>query len=85
MTSNDDDPGRVVPSANIEGAQFYSYLTYNSKWDRLTEAQKANFKNSLPFQRGGATEPNSIGYFTNDKTYSSGGRALDRSSLKSFT
>jgi hypothetical protein len=80
--ANDDDPGRVVPNANIEGAFFHSYLIYSSSWYLLTEEEKNKFEGNLPFRRVGASEPGTSGSFSPDKTYSSGGRALDRSSLK---
>jgi hypothetical protein len=80
----DDDPGKVRPGADITGATFYSYLTYSSKWDSLTAAQREAFKNALPFQRAGADAPGAGGYFVDDHTYSSGGRVLGRSSMKSY-
>lgn len=80
----DDDPGKVRPGANVTGADFYSYLTYSAKWDGLTTEQRQAFKSALPFQRGGADEPGSAGYFVSDRTYSSGGRALGRSSMRSY-
>ena len=82
--ANDDDPGRVRPGADIVGASFYSFLTYNSSWDELTEDEKSEFKKTLPFQRGNAPEPGIHGYMTDDKIYSSGGRALYRSSVRSY-
>jgi len=82
--ANDDDPGRVRPGADISGASFYSYLTYNSAWDALTETEKDFFKKNLPFYRTGADEPGVNGYLSNDRVYSSGGRALDRSSVRSY-
>ena len=83
-SANDDDPGRIRPGANVDGASFYSYLTYTAAWDSLSEAEKDGFKKSLPFYRGGAPEPAIDGYLSNDKTYSSGGRALDRASVRSY-
>ena len=82
--ANDDDPGKIRPSANVEGASFYSYLTYSSAWDRLSIDQKEAFKRSMPFYRGGAPEPGISGYLVADRTYSGGGRALDRSCVRSF-
>ena len=82
--SNDDDPGSIVPGANIENASFYSYLTYTSAWASLLEEERTNFKKTLPFQRGGAPEPGITGYLLKDKTYSSGGKALDRSIVKNY-
>ena len=83
-SANDDDPGRIRPGANVDCASFYSYLTYSAAWDQLSEAEKDSFKKSLPFYRGGAPEPAIDGYLSNDRTYSSGGRALDRASVRSY-
>lgn len=82
----DDDPGRIRPNLNIDGAEFHSYLTYSSAWYRLTDAERQAVEEKLPLQRTGAPEPKvSAGsYFVDDKTYSSGGRALGRSSIRSF-
>lgn len=83
-SANDDDPGRVRPGKDISNATFYSFLTYSAAWDRLSEAEKETFKVRLPFNRGAAPEPGITGYLTSDLTYSAGGRALDRSSVRSF-
>lgn len=83
MAANDDDPGRVRPGANIAGATFYSYLTHNATWYELSQGQREQIERALPFQRSGADEPGVNGYFITDRTYSSGGRALDRASLRS--
>jgi len=83
-TANDDDPGGILPRADITGASFYNYLTYSLAWDRLTAAEKEAFENTLPFRRVGATEPGVNGYFHDDRTYSSGSRALNRASVKGF-
>lgn len=81
----DEDPGRVRPGANVTGASFYSYLTHNSAWNALTSAQRAAIEHQLPVQRTGAPEPSVRGgYFADDKTYSSGGRALGRASVRSY-
>lgn len=83
-SANDDDPGRIRPGANVDGASFYSYLTYSAAWDRLSEDERDRFEKNLPFYRGGAPEPAIDGYLSNDKTYSSGGRALNRASVRSY-
>ncbi len=82
--ASDDDPGRVRPGANITGAAFYSYMTYSASWSNATEAERDSFGARLPFTRGGAPEPGVSGYFSQDRTYSSGGRALDRASVRSW-
>ena len=71
-------------NANVSGATFYSYLTYSPTWDQLTQAAKDTFKTQLPFQRSGAAEPGVTGYLSDDRTYSSGGRALNRASVRSY-
>jgi hypothetical protein len=85
FAANDDDPGRIRPGANISNASFYSYLTYSPSWKSLSFADQDAFKNSLPFYRGGAPEPAVNGYLSEDLTYSSGGRALYRASVRSST
>ncbi|MCY4179186.1 MAG: hypothetical protein OXC60_14955 [Litoreibacter sp.] len=82
--SVDDDPGRIRPGADIEGAKFSSFLSYSSKWDQLTGTEKDAFKNTLPFYRTGAKEPLINGYLSSDRTYSSGGRSLERATVRSF-
>jgi hypothetical protein len=81
--ANDDDPGRVRPGANISNATFHSYLTYTPAWHSLSTTQQETFKKGLPITRAGAPEPGINGYLSSDRTYSSGGRSLDRSSVRS--
>jgi hypothetical protein len=82
--ANDDDPGRIRPGANIDGASFHSYMTYSSTWERLSETAKGTFKKRLPFTWGAAPAPGIDGYLMDDRIYSSGGRALNRASVRSF-
>lgn len=82
--ANDDDPGRVPTGADVTGASFCNYLTYSSSWDALSASEKDAFKRRLPFQRTGADEPGLGGYLIEDLTYSSGGRAIKRSSLRGY-
>ena len=83
-TAKDDDPGKVRPGADISGASFYSYLTYSAAWDNLSVDEKVAVKKLLPFQRTSADEPGVNGYLSNDLVYSSGGRALDRASVRNY-
>lgn len=84
FNSVDDDPGKVRPGANIDGASFYSFLTYSDAWFNLSLEERNRFKNSLPFNRSTASEPGINGYLHQDRTYSSGGKSLSRSTVKSF-
>ena len=83
ITAN-DDPGKVRPGKNIEGAVFCSFLEYSNTWYSLSEKEKEEFDESLPMQRGTGKTPGISGYLDNDRTYSSGGRALSRSSVRSY-
>ena len=38
----------------------------------------------MPFYRGGAPEPGASGYFSDDRIYSAGGCALNRSSMRGW-
>jgi hypothetical protein len=84
LITSDDDPGRLRPNGNIDGASFYSYLSYNQAWYSLTQEERGSFEKNLPIQRSGAEEPGITGYLSNDKIYSSGGRSLERSIVKSY-
>lgn len=83
-SASDDDPGKIRPSADITGASFHSYLTYSPAWHQLSEPEKEAFRKRLPFRRGSGPEPGISGYFANDRTYSSGGRAVSRASVRSY-
>lgn len=83
-TGVDDDPGRVRPGANVTGASFGSFLTYSSTWDALTPAEKEQVKRRLPVKRGTGETPGVSGYLTADRSYSAGGRALNRESVRGY-
>lgn len=80
----DDDPGKVRPGKDTTGATFYSYLTYSSSWDNATKVEKEDFEKGLPFQRTNAPESAIDGYLEQDRMYPSGGRALNRSSVRGY-
>ena len=80
----DDDPGRIKPGHDVSNANFTSYLKYSTALDKLTASERDRFKKGLPFYRNGANEPSANGYFERDKTYSAGGRALNRSILRPY-
>ncbi|WP_299104355.1 hypothetical protein [uncultured Tenacibaculum sp.] len=80
----DDDPGRIRPGANVDGASFYSYLIYTSQWDNLSSEERNQYENNLPFRRSGATEPGINGYLSQDKTYTSGSKSLNRFTVKKY-
>lgn len=83
-SANDDDPGLIRPGADITNASFYSYLTYNAKWSSMSTSERQAIEGRLPFPRGDAPRPGVNGFFSDDKTYSAGGRALNRATVRSF-
>jgi len=81
----DDDPGRLRPGADINGAHFTSFLTRSSRWWALSEMDRQRFEVCLPFQRTSGAEPGvESGYWVMDRTYSAGGRALSRATIRRF-
>ena len=82
--SNDDDPGRIVIGSDISGASFGSFLTYNPAWHQLSADEREKIKARLTLQRGDGEEPGVDGYYVDDRTYSAGGRALGRSSVRAY-
>jgi len=83
-SASDDDPGRIQPGWNVDGAEFHSFLTYNSAFWSLPFEQRQAFKQTLPTQRTEGSEPGVNGYFERDLTYSAGGRALNRAKIRSL-
>lgn len=83
-SAGDDDPGRVLPGKDISGATFGSFMNYSTAYFLLSDTEKTKFEGDLPVQRTTSSEPTINGYLASDRTYSAGGRALDRSSVRSY-
>ncbi|MBC8753932.1 hypothetical protein H2O64_04570 [Kordia sp. YSTF-M3] len=83
-SGDDDDPGRIIPNANVDGASFHSYLVPSSAWYNLSSDQINNYQDNLPFRRTGAAEPGVDGYMSQDKTYTSGSKSLNRFTIKKY-
>lgn len=83
-SGSDDDPGRVRPGRDISGATFGSYLFYSEKYLNASSSDRDSALKDVPFARGNAPAPGINGYLESDKTYSAGGRSLNRSSIRSF-
>ena len=84
IVATNDDPGKVRPGKDITGADFCSFLEYSNAWYSLLDEEKESFEHGLPIQRSTGSMPGIYGYLDNDRTYSSGGRALLRSSVRSY-
>lgn len=83
-SADDNDPGKIRPGKDVAGASFTSFMSYTNAFHNLSQAERDTFKGGLPFQRVSGTEPPVNGYLESDRTYSAGGRALDRSSVRSY-
>jgi hypothetical protein len=84
VAAHNDDPGKIRPRANTSGASFYSYLTYSSAWWKLTDSEREGIEKQIYINRGSADEPGVNGYYSHDRTYSSGGKSLDRATVRSY-
>lgn len=62
-SGTDDDPGKILPGADVDGAGFTSYLTYSNKWYETSASEKELFRSLLPFKRTGAPAPEIAGRF----------------------
>lgn len=84
---SDDRAGKVYSSADVSDAVFYNFMTYSQKWSDLPDEEKEEFEKGMPFQRGTGDLPSDgNGYWTSsDKSYSSGGVGLSRSSFRPFS
>ena len=79
----DDDPGKIRPGLDIDGASFTSFLTYSGKWDRLSPAERTAIRAACPFQRNaGSSPPLEAGYWADDLRYAAGGRGIGRSTVR---
>jgi hypothetical protein len=79
----DDDPGKIRPGLNTTSALFTSFLSYTNKWWGLSSGEKRAIKDTLPIQRSSGDVPSlEGGYWSDDLTYSAGGRGLGRSSVR---
>lgn len=82
--SANDDPGKIRPGRDISDAHFGSFLEYSLSWYALSDQDKTKFKGNLSIQRSTGTTPTISGYLEDDRTYSSGGKSLSRSSVRSY-
>jgi hypothetical protein len=79
----DDDPGKIRPGVDIAGAHFTSFLSYSSTWFNLSQADRNSIESNLPIQRTTGAVPNlESGAWSDDLSYSAGGRGLGRSSVR---
>lgn len=81
----DDDPGKIRPGHDITGAVFTSFLSYSSSWSDRTATERVTIKSNSPLQRTTGSSPDlERGYWTDDRSYSAGGRGVARSTPKGY-
>ena len=81
--SADDRPGKVDPSADITGAESFNYLWHSATWLDLSPAERVKIESVLPIKRVGMAAPtDGSGYWSLDKSYSSGGVSLERRTFR---
>ena len=78
---SNNDPGGVVYNGSVSEAFFTSFLTYSKEWYDLSEAERREFENSLPFQRTPDNEPGVEGRWVEGRSYSSGPLGVSRSMI----
>jgi hypothetical protein len=84
--ATDDRPGKVVSGANIAEASFFNQLTYSNAWYNLSQDERIWVENTLPIQRVTKDGPNDgHGYWQQDRTYSSNGVAMPRSTFRPYS
>jgi hypothetical protein len=72
--SSDDNAGGLPRGVDVSGCDRINYMTYTDKFNNLTAAQRLAVKQTLPYVRTGAREPqDGNGYWTYDRTYSAAG------------
>lgn len=79
----DDRAGGVHARADITGASWFSFLTYNSKWSQLSEGERARIEATLPIRRTTGQAPqDGNGYWVTDRTYSADGVGVQRRAFR---
>ena len=75
----DDRPGGIRYRWELTQADFSVRLTYNSRWDRMYEWERAEIRKGLSLNWGPAGQVDySGGHWVTDRTYSRNGYGLER-------
>ncbi len=82
---SDDRAGGVHARADITGASWFSFLTYNAKWSLLSPEEKERIEASLPISRvSGQSPQDGNGYWMVDRTYSADGVGAHRRMFRPY-
>jgi hypothetical protein len=84
--TTDDRPGRIASGVGVAAASFFNRLTYSASWLNLSQEARDRIKAGLPVQRVAKDCPkDGNGYWQQDRTYSSNGVSLPRSTFRPFS
>ncbi len=84
-TLTDSRAGGVYARADITGAGWFSFLTYSSAWRELSENERNQIENTLPFRRTvGAAPQDGYGYWVADRSYATDGIGTQRRTFRPY-
>lgn len=79
----DDGAGSVYARAKVAESSYFNFMSYSQRWHGLTQHERDAVKVTLPISRtSGALPADGNGYWTVDKTYTSGGTAVSRKTFR---
>lgn len=77
----DDDPGKIPLGIDVTGCHFHSFFIGTQRWTALSayDRERVYEEAGVSLRRVAGAEP--FGRWRADRTYSAGGRGVERSSL----
>lgn len=79
LSGGDDRPGKIYRKSDVEGAEYYNFLSYSDKWNSASDAERESFRNASPIRRSDGSLPaDGSGSWVTDKTYASGAGQVSR-------
>lgn len=83
LVGGDDRSGGIYARADVAGADTFNYLTYSSAWGSLTAAEQLAVKGRYEVDRVDGYGPtDGSGYWVTDRSYTSGGVTVARSTFR---
>ncbi|WP_164478320.1 HORMA-1 domain-containing protein [Mycolicibacterium stellerae] len=80
---SDDLSGGIYARASVANASFFNFMSYSWKWSLLTRPEQNAVKAEHHVQRTDGELPmDGNGYWQTDRTYTSGGVALERRTFR---
>lgn len=79
----DGRSGGVYARADVNGADWFSFLTYNGRWERLGEDERRQIKDRTHVKRSSGQAPqDGSGRWVADRSYSSQGVGTQRQTFR---